>query len=334
MHEIRIFFAALATFVGASTAQSADTVKFGTLRVPLQVFVGMEKGFFAEQAITVEPTFFKSGAEIVPAVATGHVDVAVTTSGAALFNAMARGVKMTIVAEALSTEANSPGGDPSAVVVRKSLHDSGEVTKPENFRGRTVASTAPGQILDQILRKYLSGGGLTNSDIKFVSMPLPDMLPALANGAIDGAMIIDPFLSMAIESKAALVLAKASDVMPNATQAFVIYGNRMTSNGALGVRFLKAYLKTNSWLRKVLGTESGRVEVAAIYQKYVPAQSEDMYRRIALGTASEDAIVKVDGEFGIQWQLQQLREQGLIRGDPRLSDYIDMSLLAEALKKE
>jgi len=332
MYRMRLFRAALAVLISASAAKAADTVKFGVLRIPVQVFAGIEKGFFAEQGIVVETTFFKSGSEIVPAVATGQVDVAATTSGAALFNAMARGVKMTIVAEVLSLEPNPPGGDPSAIVIRKSLYDSSEVTKAANFKGRTVATTGPGQILDQILLKYLSSGGLTKADVKFVAMPLPDMLPALANGAIDGAMIIDPFLSMAVESKAAVVLAKASDVMPNATQAFLIYSNRMTRNKELGLRFMKAYLKTNTWLRQVLGTQRGRAEVAAIYQKYVPAQSEDMYRRIALGTASADATIKIDGEFGIQQQLNQLREQGLINGDPKLADYFDTSLLTEARK--
>lgn len=332
MRVMKAFCATVAMLAGVVGAEAADTVKFGSLRVPMQIFVGIEKGFFAEQHIVLESTFFKSGAEIAPAVATGQVDVAVTSSGAALFNAMVRGIEMKIVAEGLSLEPNAPGGDPSGIVVRKTLFDNGEVTSAAGLKGRTLASTAPGQILDQILRTYLEKSGVPASEVKFVSMPLPDMLPAISSGAIDGAMIIDPFLSMAEADGLAVRLATASEVMPNATQAFVIYSNNMFENRDLGLRFLKAYLKTNSWLREVLRTDSGREEVAAIYQKYVPAQSEDMYRRIALGTASEDAIIKIEGEFGIQWQLDNLREQGLINGDPVLSDYIDTSLLAEALE--
>jgi len=332
MSKVRSFCAAIALFAGMSAAHAADTVKFGSLRVPMQLFVGIDKGFFAEEDIAIKPVFFKSGAEIAPAVATGQVDAALTTSGAALFNAMARGIEMKIVAEGLSLEPNAPGGDPSGVVVRKALHDSGEVKGPEGLKGRTLASTAPGQILDQILRTYLAKGGVEASEVKFVAMPLPDMLPALSTGAIDGAMIIEPFMSMATEQGLGVVLATASEIMPNATQAFIMFGNQMMENRQLGVRFLKAYLKTNSWLREVLPTKAGRAEVAAIYQKYVPAQSEDTYRHIALGTASADATVKVDGEFGLQWQLDQLRAQGVINGDPKLADYVDGSLLAEALK--
>jgi ABC-type nitrate/sulfonate/bicarbonate transport system substrate-binding protein len=56
--------AAIAVAALAGTAQAADLVKFGSIRVPVQIFVGIDKGFFADEDIQVEPVFFKSGAEI------------------------------------------------------------------------------------------------------------------------------------------------------------------------------------------------------------------------------------------------------------------------------
>ena len=88
----------LALASGAS-AFAADSVKFGMLRVPNALFVGMEKGYFAKEGITVEPTYFRSGAEVASQLAAGHVDIGATTAGATLYNAMVRGVPAKIVAD-------------------------------------------------------------------------------------------------------------------------------------------------------------------------------------------------------------------------------------------
>jgi NitT/TauT family transport system substrate-binding protein len=327
----RACLAALALILLAVPAGAADVVRFGSLRVPVSVFVGIEKGFFAEQGITVEPSFYKSGAEIAPAVATGQVDAAVTTSGAALFNAMGRGIRISIVAAALTLEKDGPAGDPSAIVVRKDLHDSGAVTSAAGLRGRTIAITGPGQILDSILRSYLIAGGVQPSEVKIVAMPLPDMVPALANKAIDAALAVDPFLSTLVQGNQVAVLARASEVMPDATQAFLIYGGRLLGNRELAVRFLRGFLKANAYQRSAAVTAEGRGELAAIYQKAVPARSAEVYLGSALGAARADGAVLRDGRFGLQWQLDFLRQQGLINAVPQLDAHFDAGMLQDAL---
>jgi len=319
---------AIVALTGA--AKAADLVKFGSIRVPVQIFVGIDKGFFADENIEVEPVFFKSGAEIAPAVATGQVDAAFTTSGAALFNAMARGANLTIVAEALALEPNAPGGDPTAIVVRSDLVESGKVKSAADLKGRTMAVTAPGQILDIIVRTYLDKNGVKPEEIATAAMPMPDMVPAMSNGAIDAAIVIDPFRSLLVDSGKAKVLATSSEVLPNASQAFLTLSPDFIKKRDVAVRFARAYLKTNRWMREALPTPEGRSEIAAAYQKYVPAQDASTYERIALGTASADAEVNVDGEYGLKWQLQTLIDQGLIQGDPKLDEHLDPSILAEA----
>lgn len=332
--RIKTVMAAVAVLASATTAQADDVVKFGSIRVPVQVFVGVDKGFFAEEGIRIQTTFYKSGAEIAPAVATGQVDAAFTTSGAALFNAMARGADLTIVAEALSLEPDAPGGDPSAIVVRSDLVGAGATPTADDLRGKTIAVTAPGQILDIIVRTYLSQNGIGADEVKTIGMPMPDMVPALGSGAIDAAIVIDPFKSLVMNAGTAQVLTTSSDVLPNASQAFVVMSAAMAQNRDLAERFLRAYVKTNRWMREALTHGEGRKEIAAIYQGHVPAQDASVYENIALGTASADARVNVDGDFGLEWQLQTLVDQGLIQGDPQLSMHVDLSILDEVLASE
>lgn len=323
--------AAVLLMGSASLAWSADKVRFGSIRVPIQVFVGIKKGFFAEQGIEVEPVFFKSGSEIAPALATGQIDAAFTTSGAALFNALARGADITIVAEALALEPNAPGGDPTAIVLRSDLVKN-PASPGQDLKGRTIATTAPGQILDIMIQTYVKKLGLAPSDVKIVGMPVPDTVPALSNGALDAAIVIDPFLSALTDTGKVRVLARSSDILPNASQAFLALSGGMMKQQDVSLRFVRGYVKTNDWMRKALTSAGGRKEIAAIFQEFVPAKSADVYEKIAIGTASEKAEVNVDGAFGLKWQLQFLKDHGLIRGDPDLARHLDTGLLKQAVK--
>ncbi len=68
-------FAACVLAVTPSLA--ADKVKFGMLRVPQALLVGIDKGYFKNEGIEVEPVLFRSGAELVPSLSTGQMDIAV-----------------------------------------------------------------------------------------------------------------------------------------------------------------------------------------------------------------------------------------------------------------
>ena len=72
----------------AQPARAADTVKIGVLKIPQTAFVALDKGYFSAEGIDVQPVFFQSGAELVPSLATGQIDVAFASAGAALFTAI------------------------------------------------------------------------------------------------------------------------------------------------------------------------------------------------------------------------------------------------------
>ena len=63
------------------------------------MYLGIEKGYFAEEGIAIEATRFDSSAQMVAPLGTGQLDVAGGSIGAGLFNAMARDVAFKIVAD-------------------------------------------------------------------------------------------------------------------------------------------------------------------------------------------------------------------------------------------
>jgi NitT/TauT family transport system substrate-binding protein len=325
---------ALALLCGASgPSRAADKVKFGLLRVPQALFVGMEKGYFAENNIEVEPVFFRSGAELVPSLSTGQIDLAATSPGAALYNALGQGVKAKIVADYYVPGPTQPGGDPNGVAVRKDLIDGGKVKGPADVKGMTMAITARGQITDLFGSMFLQKGGLTEKDVRVVAMPYPDMLAALQGKAVDLAVAIDPQITIAEEQGIAVRFAKLSDLMPGINLGVVMYGERLAEKERdVGMRFMRAYHKSNSYLRKRLAEPGGRDEIAKIFQKYLPIENVALYQKVGIGLGNENLAVNVDGTHGLRWQLQQYTERGYIKSPPDLSVSVDNSFAEAAAK--
>lgn len=323
MRKLLLMIVAILATTQFASAED-DKVRFGSIRIPTPILIGIEKGYFKARNIDLEMTFFKSGAEIAPAVATGQVDAALTTSGAPLFNALARGIELKIVADALTLDPKAPQSDPVSIVVRQELLDSGVVKSAKDLAGRKIAITAPGQILDIIARQFMQNADIATDNYKLVSMPLPDMIVALKSGAVDAAVLLDPFTTFAKDRGVGDRLVRGSDIVPGVQQAFIVYGTRMTEkNRDLGQRFMEAYAEANQWMRKTLATPGGRKQVAAIYQKFLPAKSAELYERITLVTAVKGLAVNVAGNFGLKWQVGKLNDRGLLLEVPAIDDHVD-----------
>lgn len=297
------------------------------LRLPTALFIGIDRGFFAAAGIDVKPVFFRSGAELVPALSTGQIDVATTSPGAALFNAMALGVNATIVADYWTSGKDVPSGDSAYIMVRKDLAPYG-LFKPQNAKNLTVAVTAHGQMTELFADAYLASAGLTPNDVNIVDMPLPDMNAALVNHAIDMASTIDPYATMLANAGTAVKAVSISSVMPGYVQAVMMYGARMgKADRPLGVRFMRAFTQANSYLRAHLTTPAGRAEIAQIYQKYIPIDDPSLYTKIGLAVGPEKLTVVTEGKYALRWQMEQYVKQGLVETRPDLKTSVDNSFV-------
>ena len=198
--SISTMIAGLAACVLTATpGAAADKVKFGMLRVPQVLLVGIDKGFFKQEGIDVEPVFFRSGAELVPSLSTGQIDIAATAAGAALYNAMARGVKAILVADYWVPGPHQPGGDPNAIAVRKDLIDSGAVKSAKDLKGKTIA-TKTGTSVDFAFKQYvLPRHGLQIKDMKWLSVNTTQRVATIVAGQAQGAIIGDPQAEIAVQ---------------------------------------------------------------------------------------------------------------------------------------
>src|SRR5215213_4066337 len=161
----------------------------GLLTLGLAPFVVAEsRGYFAEEGLEVDYITFDSGARMVAPLAAGQLEVGQGAHSAGLFNALATGIPLKIVAD---NGLLIPGRNTSQIVMRKSLADQG-FHGAADLRGRSIAFTAAGSTVHINVGRFLDLQGVRADEMTLVEMGFPDMNAALANGALDFADQSEP----------------------------------------------------------------------------------------------------------------------------------------------
>ena len=318
--------------LGPRPVRAADTVRVGMLRLPNALFAGMDQGFFVAEGIDVDPVFVADVAELESALSAGKIDVAMASPDAALFSAFALGVNATFVADYWTSAKNAPSGDSAFIVVRKELAPFGSF-KPKDSGALTVAAVGRGHMTALFGSAYLANVKVSKGEVNVVEMPFSDMETALKNDAIDAAAVIDPYATQMVERGVGVKVTNLSTLMPGYVLGIIIYGQRAgKSDRGLGLRFMRAYSKANTYLRAQLMTPAGRAAIARIYQKYFPIDDPTLYQRVGLAVGMEKLTVQAEGRYGLIWQMDQYANAGLVLTRPNVSAAVDNSF-AEAVAR-
>src|SRR5579875_1172354 len=169
------------------------TVKVAGLRSAADgpVYIAYEKGYFREQGIDLDLAALADTNEMVPLLAQGHLHVGSSSVAASLFNAIARGVPLKLVAD---KSHRRPGESVAAGwAVRKDLLDSGQVRGPADFRGRVIGLGSRGAQGEMELDIILARGGLQLDEVELRDVRYADQIAAFANGSIDIAYTFEPY---------------------------------------------------------------------------------------------------------------------------------------------
>jgi NitT/TauT family transport system substrate-binding protein len=282
--------------VAAPGPAQATRVRLGELGIIAGAgyYLAIENGYFAEQGIEVEATRFTSGAEMIPSLATGQIDIGAGAISAGLLNAVARGLDLRIVSD---HGHSAPGRPVGAFVVRRDLIDSGQVRTAADLRGRTIAipSTAVSAMTD--VRAYLAEGGLSLGDARILEMSFPDTLPALANRSIDATAPVEPFISFITQRDLGTVWRWDYDVFPGHQVGVITYAPTFArEQPELARRWLVAYVRgvryfTDGFIR---GDGAARERGVDVLTKWTVVRDRALYDVMTVTGLDTDGGVRVD----------------------------------------
>jgi NitT/TauT family transport system substrate-binding protein len=213
----------------ASTSPTTSVTKPLVVGVPLwpgfgSQYVAHELNLFKDAGLDVKEVFFPVQSDSNTALLAGKVDLVLT------------GVPDLIT---MATK------DPSLRLIMLCDYSDGSdgilgrnIAKPEDLKGKSVARE---ELLIEILllRRYLEKGGLTENDIKVLSMPAADAATAFASKQVDVAVTWEPYLSKAAKEGNGEIIftTKDTNIIPDGfvTRASVIQERKAD---------LETYLKT------------------------------------------------------------------------------------------
>jgi NitT/TauT family transport system substrate-binding protein len=294
------------------------------------LFLAKERGYFAREGLDVELVEFPaSGPELIPALATGQLDVGAGNISARMYNAMGRGVSLRIVAD---KGRNARHCGYLAIVVGKGLTS---IHGPADLRGRRFALTGPGVSQEIVLDRYLGRVGLSIKDVKIVYMSYQDANAALISGAIDGTVQIEPLLTQVLRRGDARVLADADDVYPDQQSAVVLFSEPFAAHRrAAAVRFLAAYLHGVRDYRAafVTRTMKGAALDTLVRQlsKWLPVKDPGLFRQMRpVGLDPNGALDVKSMRADLLWYYNH----GYVKEMPDLKRFVDPSYAAAAARQ-
>ncbi len=306
----------------AAPALGADVVRLGDVTTLSNgaLYVAIEKGYMKEQGIEIVAETFSGAAKMTSSLASGDLDVGTGTPSAGLFNALAQGTDIKAVADKGQVRSNYIY---QRLFGRKDLVEGGQIRSFKDYKGRKIASLAKGNVQDYAIGKMLEHEGLAFKDVEIVYLTAPQTLQALAAKAVDGAHMVEPWVSRALGEN---LIAPVGDLenVPALRQyqvAVILYGGKfIRERRPAAQRFMNAYGKGIEYITRNGWQDDGVVDAIAKHTKV----ERSLVRRAVPAYIAPDGRPDVASMSRFQdW----LHEQGMVTVKVPMEQVVDLSFL-------
>jgi NitT/TauT family transport system substrate-binding protein len=294
---------------GGTGTQAAKPVTLNVGVIPIAdvapLYLGIKKGFFEAEKLTVEPQLAEGGAAIVPSVLSGDYQFGFSNT-ASLVIAASKKLPVQIVSQGVLGAA-SPDEAWDAIVVPKGS----DIKTAKDLEGKTVAVNTLNNIGPLTINNWMEKNGGDYRKIKYVEVPFPDMGAALEAGRVDAAFAVEPAYSGAVAAGGRPLFHSYEEMAPNMTVATYFASKQyIAENKDVVERFQRAMTKSLEYAAK------NEAEVRAVIGEYTKIPPE-VIEKIHLPTWRPDL-----NEPTIQAVAELAKKYGFVKEAPALDDFI------------
>lgn len=276
---------AIAMTATSFTSVQAQTESGATLRVAVipifdcaALYAALAQGYFTAEKLTVTTSDVGAGgAAMIPALIGGAYDIAFANSPSVAL-AIERGVNLRLL---LSSPGVS-GPPPATVALLKRAGD--PISTGKDLEGKFLATNALGNIQWMVARSWIKATGGDPDKVRYVEIPVPAMTEAIKQGRAATAMVIDPFLTVALEQPETFaVLSWPFNVVYNGGPItyYVCTDDLIHTKAALIQAFVRAFRRGVTWVNENRGKDP-LTQLIASYTHMQP----DLIRKIPMEEAS------------------------------------------------
>lgn len=321
--HIPLIVAAVLVWLFATPTEANDIVKIGAVKVAANGpnFIALEKGYFADEGLTAEITFFESAEPIAVAVVSGSIDFGATGPGGAFYNLA--GQNAVRIISGLAREA--PGFPVFVFAVSNQATKTG-FTSFKDMGGRSVSVTQLGSPAHYATALLEAKYKIDPKSVRILPLQSQsNQISAVTGGQADSGVILATAATPAIQRGDIQRLAYVGDETPFQTGILFTAGSTARDRGDLVRRFLQAFRKGARDYHDAFVDEDGKrrdgpaaEEILGILAKYVgqpPAQI-----RAGISFIDSDATLDVKD---IERQLAWFQAQGMVKPEVRADQVFD-----------
>ena len=227
---------------GTSTAQTTQPDSHGLVHIAvgvspttasIPVYLAQHEQAFAAAGLQVDLSTIQSGAEAVPRLLNGSLDIALGDAVGTTQSA-GNGVPLRIVGVA-TIAPTTAAKDYSAIVAAPGSHIAGAT----GLNGRTIAVNQLNGIAELTTKAAIDALHGNSATVKFIELPFSQMPAAVKAGRVDAALIAEPYLTQAKDEGLSAVLAPQAYALPGLpTTIIVAASSYATQNSATIAKFL------------------------------------------------------------------------------------------------
>jgi NitT/TauT family transport system substrate-binding protein len=200
---------------GGGASNEVTTLKVGVIPIAdvAPLYLGMEKGYFKEENLEIEPQLAEGGAAIVPAVVSGDYQIGFSNV-TSLVIAASKNLPVQIISQGVLA-GTGPDDAWDGVVVPKGS----KIKEPKDFEGASVAVNTLNNIGPLVMNESMDKAGADYTKIKYVEVPFPEMNAALEAGRVDAAWEVEPAFSGGKAAGGTPIMHPYEETAPNLTVA-------------------------------------------------------------------------------------------------------------------
>jgi NitT/TauT family transport system substrate-binding protein len=291
---------------GAGSAE-VKTLKVGVIPIAdvAPLYLGMDKGFFADEKLKIEPQLAEGGAAIVPSVVSGDYQIGFSNT-TSLIIAASKNLPVQIISQGV-LGGTGPDDAWDGVIVPKGS----DIKDIKGLEGKTVAVNTLNNVSQVVVNTALKEAGADYTKVKYVEVPFPDMNAALESGRVDAAFQVEPGYSGGLAAGSKNIANAYEEMAPNYTVATYFASKQYIADSRDVVdRFTRAMQKSLEYasahddeVRAIVGTYT-EIPQAVLDKMNLPTWKSDLNRPTIEQTSAA------------------AKEYGFIEEEPSLDDLI------------
>ena len=286
---------------GSSSSSSGQAAKPVTLNVGVipiadvaPLYLGIRKGFFKEQNLTIKPKLAEGGAAITPAVLSGDDQIGFSNN-ISLLIAASKGLPVEVISQGVLG-----GKDTSEAWADLLVEKNGPIRTAKDLEGKTIAVNTLKNICEVTIKASLAKQGVDINSLKFLEVPFPDMNAALDAKRVDGACVVEPFVSQGKTGKARGIDPFYVNTAPDLSVATYFTSRQYaTQNKDVVDRFVTAIKKSLDY------AQSHPDETRAVLTTYTPIPKAAAQKiklpvwRSQLDTSTIQLLSRLSKQYGL-----------------------------------